>query len=136
MAKGLLDTLLGKKTENGTGDRTQQAGEALLLHVTDADFEKQVLQADLPVLVDFWAEWCMPCRMVGPIVAELAHDYEGRVLVAKMDTDHNPATPGRYGIMGIPTLILFQNGEEVQRVVGVRPKQALAQMLNDAIGGN
>jgi thioredoxin 1 len=133
MSRGLLNTLLGKKTENGSDGSVQQAGEALLLHVTDDDFEEQVLQADRPVLVDFWAEWCMPCRMVGPIVAELAHDYADKVVVAKMDTDHNPATPGRYGIMGIPTLILFRDGEEVQRVVGVRPKQALAQILDDAI---
>ncbi|MFZ5917298.1 MAG: thioredoxin [Chloroflexota bacterium] len=130
MAQGILNSLFGKKGDAGAGDGAQQAGEALLVHVTDADFETQVLQADRPVLVDFWAEWCTPCRMIGPIVAELAHEYAGKITVAKMDTDNNPQTPGRYGIMGIPTLILFQDGQEVQRVVGVRPKHALAQMLD------
>ena len=131
MTQKLVKTLFGKKENNS--DNVAQAGESLLLHVTDNDFEKKVLQSDLPVLVDFWAEWCMPCRMVGPIVAELAHDYEGRAVIAKIDTDHNPQTPGSYGIMGIPTLILFKNGQEIERVVGVRPKAALAQMLNKVI---
>jgi len=96
-----------------------------MLHVGDSDFQAEVLEADLPVLVDFWAPWCMPCRMVGPIVEEIAREYDGRLVVAKMNTDENPATPGQLGIMGIPTLILFKEGKEVERVVGVQPKQAL-----------
>jgi len=130
MAKGLMETLFGKKGEVDQGNAEGEPEGSPVLHVTDADFEERVLRAALPVLVDFWAEWCMPCRMVGPIVEELAHDYEGRVLVAKLDTDESPGVPTHYGIMGIPTLIAFKDGHEVKRVVGVRPKPALAQMLD------
>ncbi|MGQ9568115.1 MAG: thioredoxin [Anaerolineae bacterium] len=95
----------------------------------DATFDEVVLGAELPVLVDFWAPWCMPCRMLAPTVEEIAREYRGRLIVAKMNTDENPATPGKFGIMGIPTLILFKNGQEVDRVVGVRPKQALLKQF-------
>jgi thioredoxin 1 len=101
-----------------------------LLHVTDDTFQKEVLESDLPVLVDFWAPWCGPCRMLGPVIEELAKDYDGRALVAKLNTDENQDTPRRYGIMGIPTVILFKKGEEVDRLVGVRPKPALAAKLD------
>lgn len=100
-----------------------------MLHVEDATFDEVVLHAELPVLVDFWAPWCMPCRMLAPTVEEIAREYAGRLIVAKMNTDENPATPGRFGIMGIPTLILFKNGQEVERVVGVRPKQVLIRQF-------
>ncbi|MGQ9457727.1 MAG: thioredoxin [Anaerolineae bacterium] len=100
-----------------------------MVHVEDATFDEVVLGAELPVLVDFWAPWCMPCRMLAPTVEEIAREYRGRLIVAKMNTDENPATPGKFGIMGIPTLILFKNGQEVDRVVGVRPKQALLKQF-------
>ena len=100
-----------------------------MIQVTDENFESEVLQADQPTLVDFWAEWCGPCRMITPVVEEVAREYDGRLKVVKMDVDANPATPARLGIMGIPTLILFKDGKEVERVVGYRPKEALVEVL-------
>ena len=99
------------------------------LAVTDANFESEVLTGDTPVVVDFWAAWCGPCNMIAPTVAELAEEYDGRLIVAKMDVDSNPSTPGRLGIRGIPTLILFKNGKEVERLVGVRPKPSLVDAI-------
>ena len=100
------------------------------LHVNDQDFKTTVLGAKTPVLVDFWAAWCGPCRMIAPFVEELATDYAGKAVVAKMDTDANPQTPMQYGIMGIPTLIIFKNGQEVDRIVGAAPKAAIAKKLD------
>lgn len=105
------------------------------VHVTDADFDKTVLGSSLPAVVDFWAAWCGPCRMIAPHVEELAKDYGGRALVAKMDTDANPNVPTKYGIMGIPTLIFFKDGKEVDRMVGVprQPKEALRAKLDNVL---
>jgi thioredoxin 1 len=104
-----------------------------LLQLTDEDFESKVIESTVPVLVDFWAPWCGPCKMLGPIVEELSKDYEGRVVFAKMNTDECPATPGQYGIMSIPSLLLFKDGELVDRAVGMRPKKALQQWIDGAI---
>jgi thioredoxin 1 len=101
--------------------------------VTDATFEAQVLQAAEPTLVDFWAAWCGPCKMVAPAVEAIAEEYDGKLRVAKMDVDANPETPQGLGIMGIPTLILFRDGAEVTRIVGYRPKEALAETLQPHI---
>lgn len=97
--------------------------------VTDATFEDEVLEADEPTLVDFWAEWCGPCKMVAPIVEEIAEEYDGKLRVAKLDVDGNRRTPGTYGVQGIPTLILFKDGQEATRVVGFRPKEGMIEEL-------
>ena len=99
------------------------------LAVTDATFESEVLEAGQLVLVDFWAEWCGPCKMIAPIVEELAEEYDGVLKIAKLDADENPNTMQAYGIMGIPTLILFKNGEPVERITGFMPKDHLLRHL-------
>ena len=102
-------------------------------HVTDESFEPEVLQADLPVLVDYWAEWCGPCKAVAPILDELAKDYAGRVKIAKLDIDQNDKMPARYGVRGIPTLMLFKNGEMAAQKVGARSKSELTAFLDSNI---
>ncbi|NLE99977.1 MAG: thioredoxin [Anaerolineales bacterium] len=97
--------------------------------VTDATFDDDVLKAEQPTLVDFWATWCGPCRMVAPVVEAIADEYEGKLRVAKMDVDHNRRTPGQYGISGIPTLILFKDGAEAVRIVGYRDKDSMVEEL-------
>jgi thioredoxin 1 len=98
--------------------------------VTDSNFEAEVLEADRPVLVDFWAPWCAPCRMIAPAVEALAQQYEGSATVTKMNVDENPAISQRFGIKGIPTLILFKDGREAERIVGAGSKEALARLID------
>lgn len=105
-------------------------GHAHMTDVTDATFEQEVLNSSLPVLVDFWAAWCGPCKMLEPTVAAIAADYAGRARVVRLNVDENPETGYRYGIKGIPTLILFQGGQEKERVIGVTSKENIARMID------
>jgi thioredoxin 1 len=98
--------------------------------LTDANFDQTVNQSAQPILVDFWAEWCGPCRRLAPTVAELATDYNGRILVAKMNVDENPAVPMRFSIRGIPTLLLFKGGQIVEQVVGLADKDSLKKLID------
>ena len=104
----------------------------MAIEVNDVNFDELVLKSDKPVLVDFWAEWCGPCRMVGPIVEELSHDYEGKLTVTKVDVDSNPETAVKFGIRNIPTILFFKGGEIVDKHVGAAPKATLASKI-DAI---
>ena len=97
----------------------------LIKHITDQSFSTDVLTADKPVLVDYWAEWCGPCKMIAPILDEVAREYAGKLKVAKLNIDDNQKTPGEYGIRGIPTLMLFKGGKVVERIVGAQPKESI-----------
>ncbi len=101
----------------------------MAVQITDATFNEKILKSELPVLIDFWAPWCGPCRAVAPIVEELAAEYEGRVFIAKMNVDENPDTPTKYGIRSIPTLIFFKNGEVVEQMTGAVTKDVLKEKL-------
>ena len=101
--------------------------------VSDTDFEETVLNSELPVLVDFWADWCMPCKMIAPIVEELSQEYEGKVGFAKVDVDSNPRTAMNYGIRSIPTLLIFKEGKPVEQIVGAVPKGALVKKIDSAL---
>ncbi len=101
--------------------------------VNDKNFATEVLQSDLPVLVDFWATWCGPCKSIGPVVEDLSREYAGRIKVTKLNVDENPATPGQYGVRGIPTLILFKEGKVLEQIVGAVPKTRLTAMIEKAL---
>lgn len=102
----------------------------MAIEITDSNFDEVVLKSDKPVLVDFWAEWCGPCRMVGPIVEELASEYEGKAVVGKVNVDENPNISIKFGIRNIPALLYFKNGEVVDKQIGAVPKSVLADKLN------
>ena len=99
-----------------------------VVNVTDADFEEEVLKSDRPVLVDFWAEWCGPCRQIAPIIKQLAEDYDGKVKVAKLNVDDSPQTAGKFGIRSIPTVLAFKDGQVVEQLMGARPKASFEEL--------
>ncbi len=101
--------------------------------IDDSNFNQIVLQAEKPVLIDFWAAWCKPCLMVAPILDELAEEYNGRISFVKMDVDQNPKTAAKYGIMSIPALLVFKNGEPVSHIIGFKPKGELKRSLDDTL---
>jgi thioredoxin 1 len=107
--------------------------ESGLLHVNDKNFAEEVLSAQLPVLVDFWATWCGPCRSISPIIEELAKEFTGRIKVTKLNVDENPAIPSQYGVRGIPTLILFKGGKILDQIVGAVPKARLVTMIEKVL---
>ncbi|CAN7940727.1 thioredoxin [Rickettsia endosymbiont of Ixodes pacificus] len=102
-------------------------------NVTDSSFKKEVLESDLPVLVDFWAEWCGPCKMLTPIIDEISKELKGKVKVLKMNIDENPNTPSEYGIRSIPTIMLFKNGEQKDTKIGLQQKNSLLNWINKSI---
>jgi thioredoxin 1 len=102
-------------------------------HVTDSSFEQEVLKATTPVLIDFWAPWCAPCRAIAPIVDEVAGEYEGRLKVVKVNVDDNPMTPARFGVRGIPNLVIVKAGEVKEQIVGAVPKQNLVRAVDNAL---
>ncbi len=104
-----------------------------IVHVTDSTFETLILKSEVPALVDFWASWCAPCRAIAPLVDEIAGQFAGKVKVAKMNVDENPSTPGKYGVRGIPTLILFKGGKVVDQVVGAVPKNQIKDLVEKGL---
>lgn len=100
-----------------------------VIQLTDANFDEEVMNTSLPTLTDFWAAWCGPCKMIAPIVEQLAEEYEGKLKVTKLDVDQNPTVATRFGVMSIPTLILFKGGEAVERLVGYMPKERLLERI-------
>ena len=115
------------------GESEMSATSQFVSEVNDADFEKQVLQSETPVLVDFWAAWCGPCRALAPVVDAVAEEYGGKLKVVKMDVDKNNMTPGRYGIRGIPALLLFKGGKVAEQIVGYVPKEHIDQTLKKVL---
>ena len=113
--------------------RTQLKINIMALEITDATFEEAVLKSDKPVMVDFWAAWCGPCRMVGPIIEQLSQEYEGKAVVGKVDVDAHQEYAAKYGVRNIPTVLVFQNGEVVGRQVGVAPKSVYTEAIESLL---
>ncbi len=134
----LFKSLFGKKDEAAetagiAAVPAQRGSGGETIHATDESFEELVLNSPVPVMVDFWAPWCGPCRMITPIVEELARQYDGRAVIVKVNTDENLRVASELGIVGIPTVILFKSGQEVDRVVGYAPRHTLEQKLKAAL---
>jgi thioredoxin 1 len=128
----LLKRITGSKPEATSGESDQPAG-AEPRHVTGEEFEAVILKSELPAVVDFWAEWCGPCHAIAPAVAQLAREYEGRAVIAKVNADEYPEILMNYGIMGIPTLIYFKDGKEVDRIVGLTQYSGLKKKLDNVL---
>jgi thioredoxin 1 len=105
----------------------------MALEITDANFEELVLKSDKPVLIDFWAEWCGPCRMIGPVIEEMHHEYEGKALIGKVNVDHNPQLSMNYGITSIPAILFIKNGQVVDKLVGAQPKHNFVKKIESHI---
>jgi len=108
-------------------------GNSKLIELNDGNFQQEVLESNVPVLVDFWASWCMPCIMIAPTIEKLADENRGKIKVCKLNTDENQYTAAQYGIQGIPTLIIFKGGQEADRIVGVAPKQKIQEKLDSIL---
>lgn len=105
----------------------------LVIEVSDKDFEEKVLKSETPVLVDFWAPWCGPCKSIAPVLDDVAKEYDGKLIIAKMNVDENPMTPSRYNVRGIPNLVFFKNGKVINQVVGAVPKESLIEAVTQAL---
>jgi thioredoxin 1 len=127
MVAGMVKLLCDKPSRKGI------AGMSAAAQVTDSTFKQEVIESEVPVLVDFWAPWCGPCRMVAPVVDEIAQQYDGQIKVVKVNTDENPNVASQYGIRSIPTLMIFKGGQRVDMVVGAVPKTTLANTLEKYI---
>lgn len=134
MANPFKNIFGSKEAEVAPANGNGASSKVEPIHVTDDDFEALILNSDKPAVVDLWADWCGPCHMIAPSVEQLATAYDGRAVIAKLNVDENPNVPGRYGIMGIPTLLYFKGGKEVDRQVGVTGYPALASKLEKLLG--